>query len=135
MSMNAKGLELAAREFEKKYIQQVKNIVQATAAIIQAEASARAPVDLGNLKRSIQLEPDEEGLQATVIVSAEYGIWVEMGTGIYSSNGRGRKTPWTYFNERTGQWVTTRGNEPQPFFHPAVERAAKYFEREMNRIG
>lgn len=135
LGFNTKGFEAAAYEFEKKYIQQVKNIVQATGAVLHAEATARAPVDLGNLKKSITATPSNKGLTVTIIVGASYGIFQELGTGIFAKYGNGRKDQWTYYSARLGRWVTTRGNEPQPYFFPAVARAKDYFERNLNRIG
>ena len=61
--------------------------------------------------------------------------YVEYGTGIYSISGDGRKTPWVYWSDKLNRYVFTRGMRAQPYFKPAVEMAAKHFERELNKLG
>lgn len=87
-------------------------------SIIQGAARSKAPSDTGNLRRSIDFEVSDDGTEGCVFSNAEYAPYVEIGTGIYSSKGSGRKTPWRY--EGRDGWVTTRGNEPQPFLEPAA---------------
>ena len=44
-----------------------------------------------------------------------YAVFVEYGTGIYNMNGDGRQTPWVYYDDYIGQWVTTQGQAPKMF--------------------
>ncbi len=53
-------------------------VVRKAAFEVEKRAKEVVPVDSGTLKGSIQTKAD--GLQATVGVGAEYGIYVEMGT-------------------------------------------------------
>lgn len=87
-------------------------------ALIQGSARQKAPSDTGNLRRSIDFEVSEDGREGVVFSNAEYAPYVEIGTGVHSSKGNGRRTPWRY--EGTHGWVTTTGNEPQPFLEPAA---------------
>lgn len=87
-------------------------------ALIQGSARQKAPSDTGNLRRSIDFEVSEDGREGVVFSNAEYAPYVEIGTGVHSSKGNGRRTPWRY--EGTDGWVTTTGNEPQPFLEPAA---------------
>lgn len=87
-------------------------------ALVQGAAREKAPSDTGNLRRSIDFEVADGGNEGVVFSNAEYAPYVEVGTGIYSSKGSGRKTPWRY--EGGDGWVTTRGNQPQPFLEPAA---------------
>ena len=128
----------AIDDFEEEYISAVKRVVAETATIIQTTAQALAPVgqfDGGNLRKSIEVSFSNGGLKAEIIVGAEYGIWVEMGTGIYSLSGSGRKTPWVYYSEDLNRWVWTRGMRAQPYWTPGFEAGMKHFVREMNRLG
>lgn len=86
----------------------------------QAEGYAidLVPVDTGNLKNSITHTVDEAEKVAYVGTPNEYAVYVEMGTGLYVDGGR--KTPWVYKDEKTGEWVTTRGQKAQPYLKPAI---------------
>jgi HK97 gp10 family phage protein len=138
ISYGDKGFELAIKQFEKQYINEVKKIVRKTAEMMVSQMIALAPtaeVDGGNLKRSIDASYSGDGLSAVIDVGADYAIYVEYGTGIYSTEGNGRKTPWVYFDEKLGHYVFTRGMRAQPFFSPGFETASKYFNSEMNKLG
>lgn len=87
-------------------------------ALIQGAARDKCPSDTGHLRRSIDFDIEEDGSKGVVFSNVEYAPYVEIGTGIYSSKGSGRKTPWRY--EGRDGWVTTSGNEPQPFLEPAA---------------
>lgn len=86
---------------------------------IQAECKAECPVDTGALKESIVEQTSGGGGAYTSEVgpTAPYGIYVEMGTGIYAG---GRQTPWHY-QDAKGNWHTTRGQKPQPYMEPGFE--------------
>lgn len=86
-------------------------------SLVQSSAVAHAPHDTGNLQRSIEISMED--LQGVVYTNTEYAPYVEIGTGIHSSKGTGRKTPWRY--KGAHGWVTTDGNPPQPFMQPALD--------------
>ncbi|WP_240458701.1 HK97-gp10 family putative phage morphogenesis protein [Virgibacillus sp. Bac330] len=130
-----KQFERAVDRFEEKFINAVKRVVVETAELIQSQAQALAPVDDGNLKQSIEIRYFNRGLSAEIIVGAEYGIYVEYGTGIYALEGNGRKTPWVYWSEKLGRYVYTKGMKAQPYWTPAIELGSKHFERELNKLG
>lgn len=89
--------------------------------IVRAEAAANCPVDTGQLRQSIVVE-QQSGTSVTVGPTADYGIYVEFGTGSKGdpSVGYTTKDGWVYFNEKTGQFVYTTGQAPQPFLVPAL---------------
>ncbi|PAD58257.1 hypothetical protein CHH92_20910 [Bacillus sonorensis] len=130
---NIRRFNRAVDSFRDRVIRRVKRIIAETAEIIYGQAVALAPVEDGNLKNSIEVNYYDGGLKAKITVGASYAIYVEFGTGIYAEEGNGRKTPWVYFDEKLGRYVFTRGMRAQPFFFPAVEAGARYFERKMNR--
>lgn len=125
----------AIDDFTEQYISAVKRIVAETAIEIQTTAQALAPFDEGNLKRSIEITFSDGGLKAEIIVGAEYGIYLEFGTGIYAEGGDGRKDPWVYWSDKLNRYVYTRGIRSQPYFRPAFEKGLRYFVQEMNKLG
>lgn len=127
-------LARAVRRYGDQVEEKVKRIVVETAQIILSEAKARAPVDDGSLRDSIEMEVKDGGLLAIVRVTAHYAVYVEYGTGIYAVEGNGRQTPWTYYSEKLGRYVTTKGMRPQPFWDPAIDAGERYFKREMRRL-
>lgn len=96
--------------------------VQKACRIVETDAKKGAPRDTGVLKASITHETAIEGRQIVGYVGTniEYAPYQEYGTGKFASNGRGRKTPWVYTDQRTGKKVWTQGNRPHPFLKPAL---------------
>lgn len=87
----------------------VKTLVNQTAYEIEADAKALAPVDTGNLRRSINTTFDIQngGMSAEVGTNVEYAIHVEHGTSKQSA---------------------------QPFLNPAFISGSQKFEDGMNKI-
>lgn len=129
-----RNMQRAIRRYGDNVLDEVKRIVVETAYIIQSNAQALAPVDDGNLRDSIAVELLQGGLKAKVTVGANYAIWIEYGTGIYSSTGQGRDTPWTYYSDKLGRFVTTQGMRPQPFWHEAVDKGRRHFRNGMRAL-
>ena len=97
----------------------VQNGVAKGGKAIQAQCKAECPVDTGELRNSIVEETTGGGGKYTSEIgpTVDYGIYVEMGTGIYAG---GRQTPWRYQDSK-GQCHTTRGQRPQPYMEPGFE--------------
>lgn len=128
-----KRFEIGVKEYERRVIKQIKRIIKETTELIVSQAKALAPVDLGNLRDSIDARYSQGGLRATVTVGANYAVYIEFGTGIYAVKGNGRKDGWTYF--KNGQFYYTKGMHAQPFWFPSLDMAHKYFSREMKKLG
>ncbi len=128
-------LQRAIKRWGDGVIDDAKRAVIDTANLIQAQARALAPVDSGYLRQSIEVEVLEGGLKAVVTVGAEWAIYVEYGTGIYSTKGGGNKDGWVYYNEKWGKFVFTRGQEAQQFWFPALKEGQKYFSKAVAAIG
>lgn len=86
--------------------------------LVENEAKQRCPVGTGDLRNSITHEV--EGNEGVVGTNVSYAPYVEYGTGIFSSQGNGRQTPWSY-QDAKGEWHTTVGQKPQPFLNPALD--------------
>ena len=87
-------------------------------------AKEKCPVDTGNLRNSItHIVKDDVAYIGT---NVEYAPYVELGTGLYATNGGGRQTPWAYQDSK-GNWHRTVGQKPQPFLKPAAtEHSEEY---------
>lgn len=83
----------------------------------QAEGYAK---DLtSGLKNSITHQVNDDEMSVIIGTDVEYGVYQELGTGIYAEGGGGRPTPWVYQDEK-GNWHYTRGNKAHPFLKPAL---------------
>lgn len=109
----------------------IQRALAAAGEVVRSDAAANAPVDTGRLKGSIVC--NVEGDSALIGPTAEYGIFVEYGTGSKGSPGVAHtsKKTWTYY--KGGRFYTTSGQAPQPFLVPALknnvaEIAAKFKE-------
>lgn len=72
--------------------------------IVEGEAKKKAPSRDGQLRQSITHEVVKETSTGYVGSNLEYAPYVEIGTGIYSSEGTGREdVPWRYKDEKTGK--------------------------------
>lgn len=88
---------------------------------VEGSAKRRAPVRSGNLRNSITHVVKMEEFTGYVGSSVPYAPYVEIGTGIYSSQGDGRQTPWIYVDPATGEKIFTHGSRPHPFLKPAMD--------------
>ncbi len=104
----------------------------------QAEGYAKdlAPYDTNRLKNSITHQVNDDEMSVIIGTDVEYGVYQELGTGIYAEGGAGRPTPWVYQDEK-GNWHYTRGNKAHPFLKPALaDHAQTYrniFEDELKK--
>lgn len=74
-------------------------------------------VDTGRLRNSITHAI--KGDDVYIGTNVDYAKWVELGTGIYASDGTGRKTPWVYKDDE-GEEHWTRGIRPVHFLKKAA---------------
>lgn len=133
-SFGGRELLRAAQRFENDLLDEIADIVYRTARLIESEAKSRAPVNIGNLRVSIGIDKKSD-FKYEVISAANYSVWIEYGTGIYATDGKGRKTKWSYYSEELQRWVTTNGSKAQPFWFPALEIGERYFYSELRRLG
>ena len=91
--------------------------------MVVRDAVKLAPKDTGQLRASWNIKRYENSVK--IKFASEYGYYVHEGTGIYASNGLGRKTQWTYYyNGGKGRkgYRATRGQKPQPFLSKSLEK-------------
>ena len=90
---------------------------------VEADAKRNCPADTGTLRQSIThvVEVEGDSVKGYVGTNLDYAPYVHQGTGIYAKDGNGRKDPWTFYDPKTGDFITTRGIEPTPFLLDAVD--------------
>lgn len=107
MSGELRALAAELRDASAKAEAVGDQVVRSSAFRIQGAAQDRAPVDTGNLKNSIFTRTPGKG-RAEVVASANYAIYVELGTS------RARA---------------------QPFLGPAVDLVEPEFYKAIEQIG
>ena len=81
-------------------------------------------VDTGLLVGSIDTDHDDRAI--VIGTNVPYAIWHEVGTGVYASDGTGRKTPWA-FQDSKGEWHLTSGVKPLHYLrNAATEHTDEY---------
>lgn len=111
--------------------EQAVEVVANVTVGIQAQAAMNAPIRTGQLARSIRANVRQTGNGATgeVTVGAEYGAYVEFGTG---QRGAGSSFPGKPTDVRyTPGWP---GMSARPFLTPAVEAMRDEWEQEWGTL-
>jgi len=117
--------------------------------MVQGEAKLLAPVNTGELRNEgIQVKAEAKSVGeaiAVVYVTKEYGIYVELGTGLVGqANHSGispevtvsyRSTPWyvhesqidvgPYHFQKVGDFYKMYGQPAQPYLYPALKNNEK----------
>lgn len=106
----------------------MENALTAIGFTAERYAKEETPVDLGRLRNS--MTHVVQGDSVYIGTNVEYAPYVELGTGIYASDGNGRKDPWVYYDEKTGKFRLTRGSKP----HHMIRRAVTEHTDEYRRI-
>ena len=88
--------------------------------IVVGSAKSKAPVQTGALRSSISHKVSQGSMEGVVGSTIEYAPYVEVGTGIYSTQGGGRQGGWRYV-DASGEGHFTMGSRPQPFLKPAMD--------------
>ncbi len=96
-----------------------------------AYARALCPVDTGRLRDSIESLVDSAEQAVYVGTDVPYGVFVELGTGIYADGGR--DTPWVY-RGADGRFHMTRGTRAKAFVAPAVAGHSKEYGKIIESV-
>ena len=92
---------------------------------VAGKAKEKVGVGTGALRadtRSLGVEIVGDEVHGAVGNSLEHAIYHHQGTGIYASDGNGRKTPWVYEDPKTGEKIYTRGSKPNPYLKDTIEQ-------------
>lgn len=103
-------------------VREMTSAMQDACNLVEGAAKDKAPKDTGALRRSItsKVEVTGNSIEGIVFTPLEYAPYQEFGTGLFTENGNGRKTPWVYMDDK-GNYHYTRGQHPQPYMRPALE--------------
>lgn len=84
----------------------------------------------GSLKNSITHKVVGNSVHIGTNIKSEngfpYGIAVELGTGIYADDGKGRKSPWAW-EDKNGEWHWTKGIKATHFLRNAIYKHRNEF--------
>ena len=95
-----------------------RDALAAAGEVVSADAKANCPVDTGYLRNSIAVQVD--GNSAVIGPSADYGIYVEFGTGSKGGGGVAHTTKGSWVYCKNGRFYTTSGQPARPFLVPAL---------------
>lgn len=128
---------------------EVSDIIERATRHVQDEVKLLVPVDTGELRNSISYEMNKEAgtVSGVVFTNLEYAPYVEFGTGPKGSanhsgispelNPRYSVTGWSYFDEKTGEWIHTTGQKAQPFMYPGMnnskDKIKKFISSEVDK--
>jgi len=133
----------------KELNDKIKILISDVVTHTSLEAKQAAPVNSGNLKNSIHKVPNlNKGLTGEVIVNAEYGAYVEFGTGDkvrypdeladYASKFKGRgftgRLPVFIYNVGWRMVQFPVSNYARPYLFPAFDRNRTRFISGCNKI-
>ena len=113
----------------------LKQAVNECCLLVERDAKQNCPVLTGELRASItsRVEEDNTTITGTIGTPLMYGNYVEYGTGLFSTNGKGRTdVPW-YYQDKDGNWISTSGQQPQPFLIPALNNNREEILRKIGK--
>jgi len=107
-NVSLKGVsELTMKLKSNANMKDVKQIVKQNTAELTQGAQRKAPVDTGNLRRSITMDLSDGGLTGKVKPTADYAPYLEYGTRFQSA---------------------------QPFMRPAFNKQKVQFKSDMDKL-
>lgn len=124
--VNAKEVLQKLNLFKQKLPERTREGMEKICLKVEADSKKNCPPSItGNLRASIthKVVDEEDGEIAGYVGSnLDYAPYVHQGTGIYAIEGNGRKeVPWSYYDERKGEWQSTEGIKPTPFIQMAID--------------
>lgn len=124
--VNAKEVLQKLNLFKQKLPERTRERMEKVCLKVEADSKKNCPPSItGNLRASIthKVVDEEDGEIAGYVGSnLDYAPYVHQGTGIYAIEGNGRKqVPWSYYDERKGEWQSTEGIKPTPFIQMAID--------------
>ncbi|MDN5955613.1 HK97-gp10 family putative phage morphogenesis protein [Lactococcus lactis] len=133
MAKNDFEIETNVDGVTKVIMQAAERALEAASIHMVGEVKDRAPVESGELRRSISRTIDNSGgkLVAKVGSNLQYAVYQEFGTGEFAENGAGRKGGWVYEGP-DGKVHFTRGSKPKKFLRDAFRSNKKNIKSIIN---
>ena len=128
-TITIKNLDRLQKKLNQLSEVDLTNIVKKATTFVQGQAKTLAPVDTGELRRSIHTEVKKENkaIVGRVYTNNDHAVYVEFGTG-----QRGAESPIdrpinvTYKQD----WA---GMSAQPYLYPALKGSEKYIDYLVNQ--
>lgn len=119
MSIEFDGLEEVFNSIEDiADMDKLNAALEKACMVVEAAAKQKAPKGNGELRRSITSKV--ENGEGVVFTPLEYAPYVEYGTGLFAEEQGRQDVPWSYQDDE-GNWHSTKGMKPHPYFRPALE--------------
>ena len=121
LTNNSGKLLQAVREYRDEKLEEIgqraEDYAQRLTPVGTPESTGIAGYRGGTLRKSITHKVVDD----TVYVGSnvEYAPYVELGTGIYATDGNGRKSPWVWV-DKNGKAHYTRGMEPKHMLKKSI---------------
>lgn len=121
LTNNSGKLLQAVREYRDEKLEEIgqraEDYAQRLTPVGTPESTGIAGYRGGTLRKSIT----HKVIDDTVYVGSnvEYAPYVELGTGIYATDGNGRKSPWVWV-DKNGKAHYTRGMEPKHMLKKSI---------------
>lgn len=121
LTNNSGKLLQAVREYRDEKLEEIgqraEDYAQRLTPVGTPESTGIAGYRGGTLRKSITHKVVDD----TVYVGSnvEYAPYVELGTGIYATDGNGRKNPWVWV-DKNGKAHYTRGMEPKHMLKKSI---------------
>ncbi|GAA2860106.1 HK97-gp10 family putative phage morphogenesis protein [Nonomuraea rubra] len=94
----------------------------------------KAPVDTGNLKNSIGVDPIDDWMGFEAGPTAAYGADVEYGTEPHEIKARNAGALFWEGAEHPVKSIQHPGTDPQPYMRPAFDQATEPLDKVMAQI-
>lgn len=121
LTNNSGKLLQAVREYRDEKLEEIgqraEDYAQRLTPVGTPESTGIAGYRGGTLRKSITHKVVDD----TVYVGSNvnYAPYVELGTGIYATDGNGRKSPWVWI-DKNGKAHYTRGMEPKHMLKKSI---------------
>lgn len=121
LTNNSGKLLQAVREYRDEKLEEIgqraEDYAQRLTPVGTPESTGIAGYRGGTLRKSITHKVVDD----TVYVGSnvEYAPYVELGTGIYATDGNGRKSPWVWV-DKNGKAHYTRGMKPNHMLKKSI---------------
>lgn len=121
LTNNSGKLLQAVREYRDEKLEEIgqraEDYAQRLTPVGTPESTGIAGYRGGTLRKSITHKVVDD----TVYVGSnvKYAPYVELGTGIYATDGNGRKSPWVWV-DKNGKAHYTRGMEPKHMLKKSI---------------
>lgn len=121
LTNNSGKLLQAVREYRDEKLEEIGQRAEDYAQRLTPKGNPESTGIAGYRGGTLQKSITHKVVDDTVYVGSnvEYAPYVELGTGIYATDGNGRKSPWVWI-DKNGKAHYTRGMEPKHMLKKSI---------------